>query len=258
MTQLRIGLATSVLAMLLGSGCVSTTTGSLPPEANAAEAAESNYSLGRQYFLRGNYDRARDALKRSLEFDSRKAKTHMTLGLTYEQLDVPRLAKEHYELAVRNEPRNIDVRNTYAVFLCRQREFADARRQFERVADIATNDNPEVALTNAGVCMNSMPDAEAAEGYFRRALDEKRNHPEALLQLTLLKFRNDDFLSARAFLERYMSTQPVTAPVLYLAIQVERGMGDERAERDYERRLLREFPESAEARDLLRQGGNAP
>lgn len=239
------------------TACISTTTGSKPPVANEVEAAESNYTLGRSYFLRGNYERARDALERSLEFDPRKAKTHMTLGLTYEQLDIPRLAAEHYESAVRFEPRNIDVRNTYAVFLCRQRDFDEAQRQFERVVDMSDNDNREIALTNAGACMGSKPDAEAAEAYFRRALDVRANHPEALLQLTLLKRSTGDFLSARAFLERFMAVQPASPQVLFLAVQIERETGNVNAEREYQRRLLDEFPDSAEARNLQEAAADA-
>lgn len=241
---------TTALAALSCAACISTTTGPAIPEANDAEAAESNYNLGRQYFIRRNYDRARDALERSLEYDPRKAKTHMTLGLTYEQLDVPRLANDHYQAAVRYEPNNIDVRNTYAVYLCRQKDFREARKQFDRVANITVNDNAEIALTNAGVCMASKPDDEAAEAYFRRALDKKANHPEALLQLTLLKRKQDDFLAARAFLERFLASQPASPQVLLLAVQIERDMGNQSAEREYRNRLLSEFPDSAEARRL--------
>ncbi len=242
------------LLAILTAGCVSTTTGPARTELNDEDAAESNYNLGRQYYLRGNYERARDALLRAIEFDPRLGKAHMTLGLTYEQLDVPRLAAEHYENAVRYEPRNIDVRNTYAVFLCRQGDFDEARKQFDRVVKIPENDNPEIMLTNAGVCMAQKPDNEAAEEYFRRALEEKRDYPEALLQLALLKRRSGDGLSARAFLQRYLAVEPPSAPILYLAVQIERDMGNQSAERDYRRQLLEDFPESAEARRLLETG----
>lgn len=257
MTNKKIVIATMVVAMHLITACVSTTTGRVQPKLDDGEAAESNYNLGRQYFLRGNYNRARDALNRSLEYDPRKAKTHMTLGLTYEQLDVPRLAKEHYELAVRSEPRNIDVGNTYAVFLCRRGEHDEGTRQFERVAEMPVNDNAEIALTNAGVCMSSKPDVTAAEGFFRRALDARSNHPEALLQLALLKKTAGDFLPARAFLERYLGTQPPSPQILSIAMQIEQGMGDERAEREYRDRLLEEYPESAEARSVISAAADA-
>ena len=242
------------LAVFLIGGCVSTTTGSVRPEPDDSDAAESNYHLGSQYFLRGNYERARDALNRAIEFDPRMAKAHMMLGLTYENLEVPRLAAEHHRLAVRYEPDNIDVRNSYAVYLCRQRDFAAAREQFDRVARLPENDNPAIVLTNAGVCMSQKPDAEAAEEYFREALGKKRDYPEALLQLTLLKHRAGDGLSARAFLQRYLAVQPASPSILFLAVQIEKGMGNERAEADYTRRLLEDFPESPEARRLQESG----
>lgn len=233
-------------------GCVTTTTGPKVPQANRTEAAESNYNLGRQYYLRGNYEQARTALNRSLEYNSRLAKAHMMLGLTYEQLDIPRLAKEHYELAVRSEPRNIAVRNAYAVYLCNNDQSDEAREQFERVVSAPDNDDPEVALTNAGVCMQSVSDIATAEAYFRRALDEKSNHPEALLQLMLLKHGGGDSLSARAFLERYMSVAPPSPAILQIAIEIERKTGNDTAECEYMRRLLSEFPTSDESKRVLR------
>ncbi len=242
------------LSALLCAGCVSTTTGPPPIESDDETAAESNYKLGREYFLRGNYERARDALERAVEFDPRMAKGHMTLGLTYEQLQIPRLARQHYELAVRYDARNFDVRNAYAVFLCGQQDYNEARKQFDRAIRDPLNDNPAPMMTNAGVCMGQRPDDELAEQYFRDALEARRNYPEALLQLALLKRRTGDGLSARAFLQRYLAVQPASPSILYLAMQIERDMGDSRAARDYRRQLIEEFPESAEARRALETG----
>ena len=169
---------------------------------------------------------------------------HSTLALTYEQLDIPRLAQQHYEQAVRFGPRNIDVRNTYAVFLCKRGDAESAREQFERIVRIPENDNPEIALTNAGVCMLQNAEFDAAEAFFRRALDRRPAHGEALLQMTLLKRRGDDLLSSRAFLQRYMASQPSSPQVLLLAVQIECELGDESARREFEDQLIRDFPES--------------
>lgn len=252
--MIRRTILTGVLIAFGATGCVSTTSGPPPVETNEDTAAESNYNLGREYFLRNNYDRARAALERAIEFDPRMGKAHMMLGLTYERLEVPRLARQHYERAVRFEPGSFDIRNAYAVFLCGQRDFDEARKQFDRVVRAEENDNPAPMMTNAGVCMAQKPDAELAEEYFRAALEARRDYPEALLQLALLKRRGGDDLSARAFLQRYLSVQPASPSILFLAMQIERDMGDSRAERDYRRQLLAEFPESAEARRVLETG----
>lgn len=237
------------------SACISSTTGRARTEPNEENAAQQYYELGARYYRSGKYTIARDRLLLALDFSPRMAIAHSTLALTYEQLDVPRLAAEHHELAVRSEPRNVDVRNNYAVFLCRLDRFDDAREQFDRVAAIADNDNAETSLTNAGACMMQKPDFEQAEVYFREALERRRDHPEALLQLVTLKLRTNDPLSARAFLQRYMAAQPVTPAILMLAVQIEKDMGDDSAREEYQTQLIEQFPASPEARTLMRTAG---
>jgi len=240
-----------VMLLWLLAGCISTTTGIAPPEQDDADAAELNYQLGARYYQNGQYELARDRLLLSIELNPRRAITHSTLALTYEALGNRRLATASYEKAIRAEPRNFDVQNTYAVFLCKKRDFDAAQKNFERAAGHAENDNAEVTLTNAGVCMVQKPDLELAENYFRRALDRRSNHAEALLQMCLLKYKKEDYLGSRAFLQRFMGTSKTTASVLFLGAEIESKLGDERARTEYVNQLLREFPESPEAKRVL-------
>jgi type IV pilus assembly protein PilF len=242
-----IGLSIAALA----SGCVSTTSGPKKPVADSGDAAELNYELGARYYRNGNYDLARDRLLYSLKLDPKNAVAHSTLALTYEKLDNIRLATASYEEAVKVAPNNHGVLNTYAVFLCRQKSYDEATRFFDRAAKIRDNDNAEVTLTNAGVCMSQKPDLAKAETYFRAALDSKPTYGEALIQLCLLKVGQQDFLPARAFLQRYLTSNPPSATVLFLGVRIEGELGDETARSDYADRILREFPKSAEARKVL-------
>lgn len=109
-------------------------------------------------------------------------------------------------------------------------------------------------MTNAGVCMMQKPDQAAAENYFRAALDRKSEFGEALIQMSLLKFAETDYLAARAFLQRYLSSNVPSAGVLYLGVRIEEELGDKRAQTDYSNQILREFPESPEARRILEAG----
>lgn len=239
---------------LLVAGCISTTTGPAKPDANDADAAELNYQLGARYYKNGNYDLARDRLLYSIELDPRRAIAHSTLALAYEQLDNRRLAIESYEKAVRVAPRNFDVLNAYAVFLCRQGEFDEANKYFDRAVRIPEYDNVEISLTNAGVCMTQKPDLARAESYFRRALEHRSKYGEALIQMCLLKHAQGEHLSARAFLQRYLNSNPPSPGVLYLGVAIETELGDDRARREYADRILREYPKSAEARRILESG----
>ncbi|MDH5240797.1 MAG: tetratricopeptide repeat protein, partial [Gammaproteobacteria bacterium] len=159
-----------------------------------------------------------------------------------------------YEDAIRVKPKDFAVQNTYAVFLCRQKDYIQATKYFDRAATHTENDDSQITLTNAGVCMVQKPDLDAAESYFRRALDRKPNYGEALLQMCLLKYQAEDYLSARAFLQRYLSANVPTAGILYLGSRIEDLLDNDRGRVEFEDRLIREFPTSPEARKVLGSG----
>ncbi|NQV86224.1 MAG: type IV pilus biogenesis/stability protein PilW [Woeseiaceae bacterium] len=246
---------TGAICFFLMAGCVSCSTGSITePVRNDVAAAATNYQLGARYYQQGSYDLARDRLMTAIEIDPNMADAYTTLALTYEALDKPRLAREAYENAIRVEPKDFLVQNTYAVFLCRQKEYDLAKKYFDKAASHPENDNAEVTLTNAGVCMGQKPDVEAAEAFFRQALQVRPNYAEALLQICLLKYQDKDYLGARAFLQRYMSISVPSAGILYLASKIEDLLGNARGRTEFEDQLIRDFPSSPEARKVLGAG----
>ena len=246
-------IAVLVLSGPFLGGCVTTTTGLSEPE-TSDDAAEYNYELGVRYLQNENFDLARDRLQRALELDPRMGKAHMTLGMAYEALGNPRLATRSYETSIRVEPRNFELQNGYALFLCKQGQFEEATRHFNKAANHPENYTAEATLTNAGLCMQQKPDLASAEAFYRAALERRSDYGEALLQLCLLKFQQQDFLGSRAFLQRFMSGNQTTAGVLYLAAEIEGKLGNERGRTDYINQLLRDFPESPEARRALSSG----
>ena len=257
MTGLRNTSAALVgaLALMLIVSCVSSESTVRRFEPSDDDAAATNYQLGVRYYQNGSYELARDRLDRAIEIDSRMAEAYSLLALTYVALGNQRLATQNFNSAVRIAPGNYDVRNAYAVFLCRQREYDDALAQFDRAIRGRENDTPWIMMTNAGVCIAGKPDLARAEQYFRDALQRRPSHGEALLQMAALKHRTGDDLNARAFLQRYLAVGEESAGVLYLAVQIETKLGDQRAATDYTNRLLDNFPDSQEA-GLLRGSGS--
>ncbi len=252
-TKIRSAAGVLLLSLAFLAGCVSEGT-TTRRTTLTEDAADQNYQLGARYYRNGNYDLARDRLERAIEFDSRMVDAHNLLALTMVQLGNDRLATEHFNRAVRLAPNNPDVRNAYAVYLCQKEQYDEAIVQFERAIGIIENEETYLMMTNAGVCIAKKPDPVMAEKYFRDALTVRPTHAEALIQMAALQFGQDENFRARAFLERYLSTNPPSPGVLYLAVQIETEDGDNRAATDYTNQLIREFPESAEARLLLRQG----
>ena len=243
------------VCFLLMAGCISTTTGSITePVRNDKDAAELNYQLGARYYQQGSYQLARDRLLLEIEIEPKMSVALTTLALTYEALGNIRLATDSYERAMRVAPRDFSVLNTYAVFLCGQKDYSQAKKRFDKAIAHPENDNAEVTMTNAGVCMMQEPDIAAAERYFRMALERKANHSEALLQLCLMKYQGKDYLGARAFLQRYMAVTVPSAEVLFLASRIEDMLGNDRGRTEFEDQLIREFPTSREARIVLGAG----
>ena len=253
----NIVILAAVTSVLIG--CISSETSSRRPPDTNEEAADQNYQLGARYYSNGSFELARDRLERATALDSRNANAHSMLALTYAKLGNDRLATQNFDRAVRIAPNNFDVRNAYAIYLCGEKNFDEAREQFDRAISVVENDNSEVMMSNAGVCMAQKPDYVLAEQYFRDALERRPSYGEALIQLAALKHRADKKdVSARAFLQRYLATNESSAAVLYLGVQIESALGDERASTDYSNQLFQQFPDSAEASQLLRGGQTPP
>lgn len=246
----RTGFLTACIATSMLVGCVTTDTGAHKGEPSEY-AAEQNYQLGTQYFRNGSFDLARDRLERAIAIDPKYAEAHSMLAMTFVQLELIRLATESFDRAVRLEPDNFGIRNAYAVFLCQQRQFDDAREQFDKAIKVRENDNPEVMMTNAGVCMAQNSDYELAEQYFRSALSVRPTYGEALIQMASLMHETKEDLLSRAFLQRYLAANEASAAVLYLGVQIESALGDTRAADEYYGQLLTDFSDSPEAKQML-------
>ncbi|HRP34565.1 MAG TPA: type IV pilus biogenesis/stability protein PilW [Gammaproteobacteria bacterium] len=243
---------TLILLILAGlaTGCASTApTGD---RVSDQDAARYNVQLGMNYLQRGDLEAAREKLERAVQQDPSLPAAHAALGILYERAGDMRRAGDHLRRATRLAPDDPNMVNNYGGFLCRQGERREGIRHFDLAAANPFYRTPEAALTNAGVCARGIPDPEAAENYFRRALDANRNYADALLQLADLSLETQRPLQARAFLQRYEAVSSASSYSLALGHRIETAAGDRQAASEYASRLRREFPDSREARGLNR------
>ncbi len=240
-------------AMLALAGCASDGTGGSflgKSSDDSKRAAELQVQLAQEYLKRGNLEVARDKLKRALELDPYSAQAHTVSGFLNETIKEYVQAELHYKRAVELRPKDGDMSNNYASFLCRQRRFDEAEALYRRAMSDPFYKTPEVALTNAGICAQDGGNLEQAEAYLREALDRKPGYGAALLPMASVLLARGDHLRARAFLQRYEAENPVSAQALYLGMQIEQALGDTRSAEDYRRRLDSGFSRSPEARSL--------
>lgn len=239
----------TLLLALLSTGCVSSSP-QRAESSNSENAAEFNVQLGIAYLQQGNLTLAQEKLERALEQNSRDPNVHTALGLLNDRLDRTRDADDHFRTALRLAPRDPDVLNNYAVYLCKRGRHDEGVKRFQEVANNRLYRTPEAAYTNAGVCQQSAQRFEAAEQLYRRALAVRPNYAEGAWQLGNLLLQLGRPADAKTHVDSYLVNFSASADLLLLGVQASRATGDVRAEERFARRLKVDFPDSAQARSL--------
>jgi len=216
--------------------------------------AEINAEMGLRYMQQGDYQVALGKLKRALEQDSRLASAHHYIALLYNRLGSTDLAGQHFARAIKLAPGNAAIENNYGVFLCEQGHYREAEARFLRVLQVPDYKHPGEAYENAGLCALRSSDTTKAASYFRRALEFNPLRANSLYQMMKLSFDSGRLRDAQDFLQRYEKVASHSRQSLWLALRIERRLGNQAAARDYAQRLRRRFPDSAEARSLSSQG----
>ena len=247
----RLAAFASVVVLL--AACVSSGGGKKlagDGETEAEKAATVNKQLGTVYLRQGNLALAKEKLERAEKYNPRDAELHSVLALLYERLGNSDEVDKHYRTAVRLAPKDPQVMNNYAVYLCKNDRMNEGVKLFLQVARNPLYRTPELAYTNAGVCMRKVKRLDEASQSFKRALSIRPNLPEAAVQLADLSIEQGNVEQAREQVDKYLAKYDATPDMLMMGVRVTRELGDRVAEEKYTRRLRVEFPESPQLRAL--------
>jgi type IV pilus assembly protein PilF len=225
--------------------CSSTPDNS---EESARKAAETNTALGRQYMERGQYEVALEKLKRAVAHDKTYAPAHTMLGILYETIGEMDEAGREYKNAVQYNPKNGDVNNNYGAFLCGMGERKKAEPYFLTAVEDPFYSTPEIALSNAGSCALARGDLDRAESFLRQSLEYDDELGSSLLSMADVSYRQESYLRARAFLQRFEAVSPASEESLLLGFRIESKLGDQESANRYRRELSERYPESEQAR----------
>ncbi|MEX2352748.1 MAG: type IV pilus biogenesis/stability protein PilW [Gammaproteobacteria bacterium] len=241
----------SLLFLVALYGCASTVDNtSLRPRETSNEAATANLNLGIEYMRNGNLERALERLNRAHQADPNYYATHNAYGLLYQRLGDNTLAERHFRRAIALNNNDSPSKNNLGSFLCQNGRYEEAEQIFLSAASNPLYETPEIAYANAGTCAMMNDDEQDAEKYFRQALSINPGVPIALIQMAQLSYAQENYLSARGYLQRYQSVARNTAESLLLGIRVEQQLGDRDAVSSYEMMLKNNFPDSEEIQQL--------
>jgi type IV pilus assembly protein PilF len=208
--------------------------------------ADVYVSLGVEYMNRGMNEVALEKLKRGLKIDPSSSNAHNVLAVLYDRLGELALASTHYENAVRLSPGNSSAQNNYARYLCGIKKYDLADLHFNKALKNPLYKSPLVALTNAGTCAWKAGELDKAEAYYRTALQRNKRFGAALLQMAKLKFEQKNYLSVRAYLQRFREVNKHTPASLWLGIQAEDKLGNQSGVVSYTLQLKQLYPDSHE------------
>lgn len=243
------------LILVLAALSACNTAGGTRPEYVAPDpkAAEINMRLGINYMQRGDYAIALEKLQKALKQNPNLASAHNTIALLYQQLGKNEEAEAHFLEAVERDPDYSQAQNNFGVFLCSQARYDEAEKRFLKAVENPLYNSPQYAFENAGLCAARKPDNEKAENYFRKALQIDSTLSKSLLQMAELSYDSQNYLQARAYIQRYQTNANWTASSLYLAIKTENKLDDQNAVASYTLLLRSRFPDSDETQ-MVNQG----
>ncbi|MDB6105676.1 MAG: type pilus assembly protein PilF [Gammaproteobacteria bacterium] len=246
---LLIGVAALALA-----ACSSTSGSTRKKE--KGDASNYNMQLGMAYLNQGDLGLAKEKLDRAVAENPGDPNVHSAMAMLQERLGHPEQADREFKAALSLGPRNPDVLNNYAVYLCRTGRTDEGVKSFEEAAHNALYRTPEAAYTNAGVCLRGAKRDTQAAMSFQRALQVKPNFAEAAYQLADLDFQRGEVPDARETVDRFISSFEATPDLLLLGVRITRKQGDRMAEERFARKLRLDFPGSDQARALAELSHN--
>jgi type IV pilus assembly protein PilF len=223
-----------------------------PQPADTSTRADIHTQLGAAYYGIGNFAVALQSLNEALRAEPDFAPAHNVLGLVYMELKEDEKAEQSFRRALSINPQDSDANNNYGWFLCLHKRYDEGLKHFAVALKNPLYQTPEKSYVNAGMCERDRGDNKAAAEFFDRALKVQPVQPQALFQLAEIAFQGNDYTQARTYLDRLgRSGSAMTAGALWLAVRVERRLGDKDAEASYGLQLRRNYPNSREAQALL-------
>jgi len=243
-----------IIAFFIG-GCASQQSEDRYDQTDKQKAVESNTSLGLEYMNRGQYEVALGKLKKAIREDPDYAPAQTVLAVLYERIGEQDLAGKHYKLAYEAAPKDGDVNNNYGVYLCKNGSPNKAIQHLLAALDDPFYSSPAIALSNAGSCALGQGDLAQADVYLRRALKIEPDLPDALLNMARLSYQQGNYLTARAFMQRYEVAATHVAETLLLAYRIEIASNNRKAANKYKLILESNFPESDQTAEVRRLSG---
>jgi type IV pilus assembly protein PilF len=248
-------LTLAVVALLAGCGTGPTGGSNAGPQIRTESDQTDNdrrarvrLELAEGYFSRGQYTTALDEVKQAFAAKPEMIEGYNLRGLIYAAMAEDALAEDSFRRALAINARDADTLHNYGWYLCQQQRWAAATLQFDAAIALPQYRGVSRTLLAKGVCQARAGQWLEAEGTLQRSFDADPSNPATAVNLAEVLLRREDLDRAR-FYARRVNAQPeqVNSQSLWLALRIERRLGNTQSVRDLGDQLLKRFPQSPEA-----------
>jgi type IV pilus assembly protein PilF len=216
------------------------------------QRAKVHTELGRMYLMEGRYEVALDEARIALESERNYAPAHNLAALVYMALQKNELAGQSFRQAIGLAANDPEINNDYGWFLCQTGKAKDSIQHFQVAIANPLFHAPVKALTNAGLCALIARDDRQAEGYLLRAFRLDRGNLTALFWLADIDYRSNRLREAQQKMKDLHAAFDPTPQSAWLALRIERKLGDREGEARFTGILRRKYRDTPEYEMMVR------
>lgn len=239
------------IALCLGlSGCVTQEFVANSDEViqerviNKKEAAMARLKLALEYLKTGKTAQAKLNFDRAEKLDNSIDGIYSSYAFYYQRVGEIELADKAYLRALSDFPENFNTRNNYGAFLCDNRRYEDAEKQFVIAIKSPQNTQTANSYENAGLCALRDGKWQRAKEHLSAVLRYESVRARSILGLVKADIELGFLDDASKHLRDYRRIYSQTSQSLWLAMQIEHKRDNSAIVNQLGRILIQKFPNS--------------
>lgn len=220
---------------------------------DAQQRAKIHTELGSLYLQSGRFGVAQDEARIAISADPSYAPAYNLMGLVHMNLTENAAAEENFQRALKLASGDPEINNNYGWFLCQTEREKQSVAYFMSAIKNPHYTTPAKSFTALGLCYLKMKDDRLAEDALFKALRAGGSAPnvQALFWLTDIYYRNGRYNEARLSIGDLHKLMEPNSQTTWLALLVERKIGDREAEARFASQLRRNFQGTPEHQKLM-------
>lgn len=254
---LRLGLAGALLCLSILARADNAGVSYQPAaqegarEASVENRAKVHTELGMAYLQAGRMAVALEEAESAVQADPTYAPAYNLRGLVHMFLRESVLARLDFEKALKLVPGDAEVSNNYGWFLCQNGQVKDSFAYFLKAVKDPLYPTPTKPWYNAGMCALLDKDNEAAADYFLKSAMADRSNAPALYHLADLRYKHGNLAEAQRFINEVLRIAQPDPAALWLAVRIERKLGNRTAEASHANQLRWKFQGTPEYQAMI-------